>query len=116
MLEAIDFSVSVLGEPLKIFCKTVNYEKTIIILEHKDKKTSHISLNLFNNSVEELFKIEVVGDLGILEYDSTKNKVLVVNNGNHKVNSTISKSVDKTYDSKVYDVVDKIISKIKNDN
>ncbi|MFV0520243.1 MAG: hypothetical protein ACK5LY_08200 [Lachnospirales bacterium] len=111
--EDVDFAIKVLGVPTKILSKTVNYEKSIIILEHTNKKTTHISINLYNKEIFGNFKIEVVGSKGILEYDSAKNSPIVLSDGNNKNITSIENLEKINYDEKVYSVLEDIFKSLK---
>lgn len=109
--EDVDFAIKILGKPLEILCETVNFEKSIIILKHENSKTTHISLNLFDKPIKTNFKIEVVGDSGILEYDSSKNQSIVLSGKNEKNIVSLDIFNVEDYGDEVKTTIEKIMAK-----
>ncbi len=109
IIEDIDFVVKVMGGATKILANTVNHEKSIIILEHSKKRTTHLSVNLYNKPLQENFKIEVVGESGILEYDNSKGSPIFLSEGSELKTNNL-KDVDlNNYSTEARELVAKIL-------
>ncbi|MFV0503399.1 MAG: hypothetical protein ACK5LT_05465 [Lachnospirales bacterium] len=108
--EDINFALQILGEPEEILCQSVNLEKSIIILKHRECKTTHISVNLFKEEIKPNFKVEVVGDMGMLDYDSSKNTPVVLSNSDHK--KVFSLCAFEEYSPEVKNITEKVMENL----
>ncbi len=109
IIEDIDFVLKVMGGVNKIIAKTVNFEKSIIILEHSKKRTTHLSVNLYNKPIQENFKIEVVGEKGILEYDKSKGTPIFLSDGVTLTARNLKEINLDNYSNEAKELVDKIL-------
>ncbi len=76
LYEDLEFMLDILGEPDEIYSKTVDFYNTIIIMKHKNKSLSHISVNFYDIPAIETFRIEAAGTKGLTEYDSDKESII----------------------------------------
>ncbi len=109
LIEDLDFVVKVMGGANKILAKTVDFEKSIIILEHSKKRTTHLSINLYNKPVQENFKIEVVGESGILEHDSSKGSPIFLSDGVELTTRNLKDINIDNYSTEAKELVEKIL-------
>ncbi len=79
LYEDIKFILDTLLDVENIYAKTVDFYNTIIILKHKNKSLSHISLHLYDEKVKETFRLEIAGTKGLTEFDSDKSSPIFYN-------------------------------------
>ncbi|KAI4454030.1 calcium-transporting atpase [Holotrichia oblita] len=115
LYEDIKFISEKLGEPELIYAKTVGLENTIIMIKHKNKKMSHLALNLFREPILNTFRAEVAGDKGLIDYDSDKSIPVFFNKRlelSQKDYSYERQFCEADGNEKVLRIIDEIMSRI----